>query len=429
LELLDTHGAQAVVNAAGFNAVDAVESPDGWQKAMEANVELPRVWALAAKERGIPFVHISSDYVFSGEASEGAHREDDTRLTPVNAYGRSKLMGEEALRQAEGRSYIVRTSRVFGPRGPSPSSKRSFADLAISLALHQPTVSLVNDEWGCPSFSNDIVWGIAELLAKPWDPGVYHLVNDGGAISWEGFAREVYAHLGLTPTIASISGTTFAAKRAARVPVHLELVATRGPMLPPRAQAIARTYTGARPEPTGLAGATVLHSKWFADERGRFREAITVRALEAYGLLTAQTPFVQVNESVSKQGVLRGLHVQVPPFAQAKLVECLVGTVRDAIVDIRTGSPTYGKAFWIDLHAGDGQALWIPFGFAHGMLAKTEGATLRYTVFGSPYTKAAEGGLYPLDPALAIPWECADPLLHPRDAAWPVLADLRSPFA
>lgn len=427
-ELIRAHGAQAVVNAAGYNVVDAVESPEGWQKAITANVELPRVWALAAKACDIPFVHVSSDYVFSGDAAEGVHQEDDSRIAPINAYGKSKALGEEAVRQAGGKWYVARTSRLFGAQGSSPSSKRAFSDTAIALALRLPTVSLVNDEYGCPSFANDVAWGIAELLAKPWESGVYHLVNQGGAISWEAFARMVYAHLGLAPAIAPISGATFAAKRVARVPTHIALAVTRGPVLPTLTDAIARCYRGARPEATGLSGATLLHTTWFSDERGRFREAITSHTLAAYGLISPNTPFVQVNESISKKGVLRGLHFQSPPFAQAKLVECLSGSIRDVIVDIRTQSATYGKAYWVDLNEHDGKALWVPEGFAHGFIAKSENATLRYTVWGHAYTKSAEGGLNPLDAALGIPWEEAQPLLHPRDAAWLPIHDFHSPF-
>lgn len=138
---------------------------------------------------------------------------------------------------------------------------------------------------------------------------------------------------------------------------------------------------------------------------------------------------MQDNQSWSRVvGTMRGLHFQRPPSAQAKLVSCLVGRIQDVIVDIRVGSPTFGKAASVEL-SDDGAQLYVPEGFAHGFVTLTEATLVAYKVSRS-YDRAAEGGIAWNDPALEIDWALpeAGAVVSDKDAALGALAALDSPF-
>ncbi len=138
----------------------------------------------------------------------------------------------------------------------------------------------------------------------------------------------------------------------------------------------------------------------FEDDRGYFYESFNSRILEEAGV---QTAFVQDNQSRSMYGVIRGLHYQLEPYAQAKLVRVLEGSVLDVAVDIRTGSPTYGQSFAIELSADNKQQLYIPRGFAHGFSVLSPYATFFYKC-DNYYARDHEGGIAWDDPSLAIDW-------------------------
>jgi len=162
------------------------------------------------------------------------------------------------------------------------------------------------------------------------------------------------------------------------------------------------------------------------DERGFFVERWRADEAAALGL----PDFVQLNHSRSRRGTLRGLHFQWPPHAQGKLVGVARGAVFDVVVDLRRGSPTYGR--WAG-HALDDvrhELLWIPRGFAHGFLVRSDVADVLYQV-DAGYAPEAEGGLAWDDPDLAIAWPLdpgESPTLSPKDAAWPPFATLSPPF-
>jgi dTDP-4-dehydrorhamnose 3,5-epimerase len=176
---------------------------------------------------------------------------------------------------------------------------------------------------------------------------------------------------------------------------------------------------------TGIPGLHVIEPAVFEDERGHFFETFSKEKLAAHGI---DADVAQINHSFSKKGVLRGLHFQAPPAAQSKLVRCVRGSLYDVAVDIRTGSPTYGKWFGLELSAENKRMLYIPAGFAHGFYALTD-CELNYCCGGAGYAKAAEGGLrYDCaDTAIAWPLEGA-PLVNERDRTYPTLATLASPF-
>ncbi len=173
-----------------------------------------------------------------------------------------------------------------------------------------------------------------------------------------------------------------------------------------------------RVEETSLPGVLLLTPKRFADARGSFAETWEG---ERYGALGLPRHWAQDNLSVSRLGVLRGLHFQWPG-AQGKLVTVHTGEVFDVMVDVRVGSPAFGRVLTVLLSSSDHRQLWIPRGIAHGFCALRD-----ETVFGykcdARYDPAAERTLRWNDPALAIPWPVQHPLLAEKDAAGRLLSE------
>jgi dTDP-4-dehydrorhamnose 3,5-epimerase len=168
--------------------------------------------------------------------------------------------------------------------------------------------------------------------------------------------------------------------------------------------------------------------KVLRDARGLFCETFNARALAAAGIVAN---FVQDNHSLSSpKGVVRGLHFQTPPHAQAKLVRVARGSIFDVAVDVRVGSPTYGRHASAVLSAANWQQLWIPEGFAHGFCTLEPDTEVLYKVTGF-YAPECDRGLKWDDPALAIPWPVAPEaaMLSAKDRQHPPLADLKSGFA
>lgn len=181
-----------------------------------------------------------------------------------------------------------------------------------------------------------------------------------------------------------------------------------------------------RPLPE-LPDARLVTLRTHGDERGFFVERWRADLAGELGL----PPFVQLNHSRSRRGVLRGLHYQAPPHAQGKLVGVVRGRVFDVIVDLRRSSPTYGRWAGVTLDDERSELLWVPAGFAHGFLAVSEVADVLYQV-DATHAPDAGGGLPWDDPDLRIPWPLAPgeaPILSAQDTRWPPLAELRSPFA
>jgi len=167
--------------------------------------------------------------------------------------------------------------------------------------------------------------------------------------------------------------------------------------------------------PTVFPEVLVLEPRVFRDERGSFRE--TWHA-ERY-LDVTRLPFVQDNVSVSRSGVLRGLHLQ-QPHAQGKLVTVLAGAAYDVAVDVRRGSPTFGRWVAEGLSQENGRQLWIPAGFAHGFQALTDGTILSYKCT-DVYHPECERTVLWSDSALAIPWPIARAIVAPKDVGAPTL--------
>ncbi len=171
-------------------------------------------------------------------------------------------------------------------------------------------------------------------------------------------------------------------------------------------------------EPTPLAGAFLIHLEPRMDTRGLFARAFCAQEFGAQGL---ETVFVQANISTnSHAGTVRGMHFQRAPHAEVKLVRCIKGAVYDVIVDMREGSPSYRCWFGAELSEGNGAAMYVPKGFAHGYQALSDGAAVFYLVSAS-YAPQAESGVRHDDPALSIAWPRAAADISPKDAAWPLI--------
>ena len=173
-------------------------------------------------------------------------------------------------------------------------------------------------------------------------------------------------------------------------------------------------------------GVTLIRARRFADDRGWFEETFSGPRMAQLGL---DHDFVQDNLSLSAApGTVRGLHFQRPPHAQGKLVRCVTGAVHDVVVDLRDGSPTFGRALSVTLDADTGDQLYVPVGFAHGFMTLEPDTRVAYKV-SAPYAPDAEGGLRWDDPALNVQWpQAGEPMLSDRDRAWPPLAGAGSPF-
>lgn len=179
---------------------------------------------------------------------------------------------------------------------------------------------------------------------------------------------------------------------------------------------------------TAIPGVLIIEPKVFGDSRGYFLESFNAREFaEKTGL---DVTFVQDNESLSRYGVLRGLHFQRPPYTQSKLVRCVKGAVLDVAVDIRKGSPTYGKYVSCELTGENHRQFFIPKGFAHGFCVLSEEALFQYKC-DEFYHPEADGGISILDSSLGIDWGIgmADAILSEKDLKQPLLADFDSPFA
>ena len=175
-----------------------------------------------------------------------------------------------------------------------------------------------------------------------------------------------------------------------------------------------------------LDGVVIIEPKVFVDERGWFMESFNERCFQEglSGLgLPVPKAFVQDNQSSSKKGVLRGLHYQLGPHTQGKLVCVTQGAAFDVAVDIRVGSPTFGKWYGVELSAMNKKMLWIPEGFAHGFLALEDETCFNYKTTNY-YNKDSERSLLWNDPALGIEWPAMEGyLISERDQRAPLLRD------
>ena len=179
---------------------------------------------------------------------------------------------------------------------------------------------------------------------------------------------------------------------------------------------------------TEIPDVLIFEPKVFGDERGFFFESFNQRIFEE--AVGRKVEFVQDNHSKSSKGVLRGLHYQLEPYAQGKLVRCVVGEVFDVAVDIRKGSPTYGQHVAVELTGDNHRQFFVPRGFAHGFAVLSETAVFQYKC-DNFYAPEADGGISIVDNSLGIDWKIdADKaLLSDKDTKHALLKDFDSPFS
>lgn len=177
---------------------------------------------------------------------------------------------------------------------------------------------------------------------------------------------------------------------------------------------------------TDIEGPLIIEPKVFGDERGYFFESFSQREFDAK---VGELRFVQDNESCSRRGVMRGLHFQMPPFTQAKLVRCVRGAVLDVAVDIRRGSPTYGRHVAVELTEDNHRQFFVPKGFAHGFSVLSEVAVFQYKC-DEFYHPEADAGISILDESLGIDWliPLEEAVLSEKDTRHPLLSGFESPF-
>ena len=175
-------------------------------------------------------------------------------------------------------------------------------------------------------------------------------------------------------------------------------------------------------EQTPIQDLIIISPKVFNDERGYFFEVYNQAKFQENGIMYN---FIQDNQSFSTKGVIRGLHLQINPFAQAKLVRVLQGEILDVAVDLRKNSPTYGQHFSVVLSADNKKQLMVPHGFAHGFSVLSETASVLYKV-DQLYHKDSERGIRYDDPTLAIDWQVnpADVIVSEKDLILPGFKDI-----
>jgi dTDP-4-dehydrorhamnose reductase len=228
----------AIINCVAFNDVDGAEERP--EQAFLLNAELPGELARIACELGVPLVHYSTNYVFDGV--KGEYAEGDAPA-PLSVYGRSKLLGERRIAEHGGQWYVVRTAVIFGPKGESALSKKSFVDIMLDLSEKRDAIEVVSDEINNLTYAPDLAEATGRLLATPPASGIYHLTNSGGA-SWFECAREVFRIAGRKTTAIPVPAARF--PRKASRPAKALLLNTKQPLLRPWQEAL-REFLGKDP--------------------------------------------------------------------------------------------------------------------------------------------------------------------------------------
>lgn len=229
----------AVINCVAFNDVDGAEDrPD---QALLLNAEVPGELARIARELGVPLVHYSTNYVFDGVRGEYAEADAPA---PLSAYGRSKLLGERRIAECGGQWYVLRTAVIFGPKGESVLSKKSFVDIMLDLSRTRDTIQVVADEIGNLTYAPDLAEATRRLLNGLPPTGIYHVTNSGSA-SWFDCAKEVFRIAGRNVTAVPVPAAQF--PRKAPRPARAVLLNTKLPPLRPWQEALAEFLAGSRP--------------------------------------------------------------------------------------------------------------------------------------------------------------------------------------
>ncbi len=215
-----------IINAAAYNAVDKCEEDEKeFALAYKINGLAPGFLASAALEVDALLVHYSTDYVFAGDKKEG-YTEDD-KPSPINKYGETKLAGEKEIISRSGQGlkwYLIRTSKLFGPRGEAEAAKPSFFDIMIKLSQERDSLDVVNAEVSSFTYTPDLARATRDLIEEKRGYGIYHLINEG-ACTWYEAALELFKIINKNVKVNPVSPEHF--PRPARRPLYSKLLNTK----------------------------------------------------------------------------------------------------------------------------------------------------------------------------------------------------------
>ena len=219
---IDEVNPQAVVNATGYNAVDKCESDEiEYELAKKINGSGPGILAKIGKEKNIPVVHYSTDYVFDGEKGE---YNETAKPAPISNYARSKLLGEEEIQKNTDKFWLIRTSKLFGRPGKSAMSKKSFFDTMIGLAKDTRILKVVDEEKSCFTYTPDLALETKKIIEEEIPFGIYHVVNEGPC-TWFEAAGELFKIAKMDVEVVPVASSEF--PRPAKRPRSSVLVNTK----------------------------------------------------------------------------------------------------------------------------------------------------------------------------------------------------------
>jgi dTDP-4-dehydrorhamnose reductase len=232
-----------IINAAAYNAVDLCENSDSeFDLAMALNANLPGFLADWCLEREAILVHYSSDYVFNSDKLNFSGFNEDKAPNPVNRYGQSKLLGEKKIMALADKGlnfYLIRTSKLFGPKGMSSGAKLSFFDIMLNLSRSKREIRIVNSERSCFTYTPDLAKATRSLIDNRPPSGIYHLINQGPCTWFKG-AQELFKLFNISPKIKEIKPKDL--NRPAKRPISSVLINKKRPKLRNWKLALAEFY-------------------------------------------------------------------------------------------------------------------------------------------------------------------------------------------
>ncbi|PJE59901.1 MAG: dTDP-4-dehydrorhamnose reductase [Candidatus Portnoybacteria bacterium CG10_big_fil_rev_8_21_14_0_10_44_7] len=224
-----------IINAAAYNAVDKAEEPAEFALAKKINGQAPGWLAKVAKKIGAVLVHFSTDYVFAGRKKAG-YKEND-RPAPLSRYARTKLLGEQAVRQKGEKYYLIRLQKLFGRPAKSAGAKKSFFEVMLTLAKERQEFDMVDEELANFTYAPDLARRVKELLESDTPFGLYHITNEGQPVTWYGAAKKLFALAGVKGIKLNAVGPE-KYPRPARRPKYSVLLNTKLPPLRPWEKAL-----------------------------------------------------------------------------------------------------------------------------------------------------------------------------------------------
>lgn len=399
-EVLNDYKPDIIIHCAAYTKVDDAENDK--DVCYNVNVNGTRNIVKYAMEIGSKVVYFSTDYVFDGTKSSPYDEYD--KPNPINYYGLTKYLGEEEVKKMQD-YLIVRVSWLFGMHG------NNFVKTMIRLGKTKDKLNVVFDQMGSPTYTKDLAITIIDMLNKNCT-GIYNVTNDDYC-TWYEFAKKIMEINNINIRVYPVSTEEY--KCSAKRPLNSRLSKNKleGQLLklPSWKDALNRFNEVLLKQEKGkmlkitetcLKDCYILEPKRFGDERGYFSSFFLLDELHNNSI--AFYGVVQCSRSKSAKGVVRGLHYQKDPKCQAKIVEVIKGSVIDVVVDIRVGSPTYGKSFTILLTENNNKQLYVPRGFAHGFVSLEDDTIFQYLV-DNDYAPELEDGIYWNDPDLGIDWK------------------------